>query len=217
MNGEGVPTAHAPVEVPNGPYARGVKRVVDFVVATVALIFWLVPLSAAALLIKLDSAGPVFFAQDRVGRHGRIFQLLKLRTMAHGTKKPFAEVVGRAVDVTRVGWILRRLKIDELPQLLSIVRGDMSLVGPRPTVPKVVATFTPHERQRLLVRPGLTGLAQVNGNIHLTWPERCLWDLEYIRRMSFALDVQIIARTVLVLILGEERFRRVWPSGGSER
>src|SRR5260370_28948130 len=194
-----LPLAHttdAPIEVPNGPYAHGVKRVLDFMGGGVALVFWLVPLGVDALLIKLESPGPVFVPQDRVGRRGRIFQARKLRTMAHGTEKPFTEVVGRAADVTRVGWILRRLKIDELPQLLSIVRGDMSLVGPRPTVPKVVETFTPRERQRLLVRPGLTGLAQVNGNIHPTWPERCLWDLEYIRRISFALDFQILARPV---------------------
>lgn len=216
MNAEDGHTTEAPIEVPNGPYAHGVKRVLDFIVAGFALVICLVPLGVAALLIKLDSPGPVFFAQDRVGRRGRIFRVRKLRTMAHGTEKPFTEVVGRAADVTRLGWILRRLKIDELPQLLWIVRGDMSLVGPRPTVPRMVETFTPRERQRLLVRPGLTGLAQVNGSIHLTWPQRCLWDLEYIRRMSFALDVQIIARTVLVLILGEERFRRAPPSGGSE-
>ena len=115
-------------------------------------------------------------------------------------------IIGKAEGVTKVGYYLRRYKIDELPQLLNVLLGDMSLIGPRPSVPEQLHQMTEEEKHRYSVRPGLTGLAQINGNIHLSWKERFVYDLQYVNHVTFWNDIKIIFRTVFIVILGEKKF-----------
>ena len=164
-------------------------------------------LAASAIAIKLEDGGPVFFRQTRVGRHGQDFELLKLRTMVVDAEKKGA---GYAVDagdsrITRVGRILRRTSVDELPQLWNVVRGEMSLIGPRPTLRYQVETYTARQRKRLDVRPGLTGWAQVHGRATLPWAERIEVDVCYVEHRSPRLDLKILLRTPLALFGGTYR------------
>ena len=158
-------------------------------------------LAAAALAIKLDDRGPVLYKQRRVGRDGREFELLKLRTMVVGAERQGA---GWAVDhgdprITRAGRALRRLSLDELPQLWNVVRGEMSLIGPRPTLAYQVEQYTERQRKRLEVRPGITGWAQVQGRASLPWEERIELDVWYVEHRSPRVDAKILARTPLAL------------------
>jgi lipopolysaccharide/colanic/teichoic acid biosynthesis glycosyltransferase len=184
-----------------------VKRALDVVGASAALVLLGPLLAIAALAVKLEDGGPAFFRQRRVGLHGSEFELLKLRTMIVGAELQGA---GHAVDwddarITRVGRVLRRLSIDELPQLWNVVRGDMSLVGPRPTLAYQVSRYSPRQRRRLDVKPGITGWAQVNGRAALPWDERIELDLWYVEHRSVWLDVKILARTPLALFSGTYR------------
>lgn len=188
------------------PYRAFGKRLIDLCVS-VPIAVMLSPLFAIiAALIKLTSRGPIFFVQERLGYHGTTFRALKFRTMTDKLRTAHQEVFGKTDEVTAVGYWLRRFKLDELPQLFNIVFGDMSLVGPRPALPSQLAEYTPLAKRRLDVRPGLTGLAQVNGNIHLSWPERWQYDAEYAHRLSFMLDAVVIVKTIAVVLFGEERF-----------
>ncbi|MFM9959899.1 MAG: sugar transferase [Planctomycetaceae bacterium] len=188
------------------PYRAFGKRLLDLSLSVPALIAVAPLFALIAVLIKLTSRGPVFFVQERLGRGGTIFQTYKFRTMTDRRRESHQEIFGKTDEVTAVGYWLRRFKLDELPQLWNIANGDMSLVGPRPALPSQLAEYTDLAQRRLLTRPGLTGLAQVHGNIHLTWPERWVYDAEYVSRVSFALDVWIIVRTIGVVLLGEGRF-----------
>jgi len=181
-----------------------VKRAIDVAGATMGLTLASPVLAAAAVAIKLEDGGPVFYRQRRVGEHGEDFALLKLRTMVVGAETKGA---GYAVDrgdprITRTGRLLRRLSLDELPQLWNVVRGDMSLIGPRPTLRYQVDQYTPRQRRRLSVRPGLTGWAQVNGRTKLPWDERIELDLWYVENRSPWLDLKILARTPRALFTG---------------
>ncbi len=188
------------------PYRTFGKRLLDLSVSVPALLAVAPLFTVIATAIKLTSRGPVFFVQERLGRDGRTFRTFKFRTMIDRQRTSHPEIFGKTDEVTAVGFWLRRFKLDELPQLWNIVNGDMSLVGPRPALPVQLAEYTELARQRLMVRPGLTGLAQVHGNIFLSWPERWVYDAEYVAGVSFALDAWIVARTVAVVVLGEERF-----------
>ena len=193
-------------KVSNTLWARGGKRVFDAIAALCLLVILSPFLLLTALVVKLSDSGPVFFTQKRAGKDSNIFVLLKFRTMKPGrTPDPKELVPLDHSDVTRLGRVLRRLKIDELPQIWHILRGEMSLVGPRPTLPDQADAYDDFRRQRLLVRPGITGLAQVNGNTSVSWDERILFDIAYVRRCSFTLDVGILLRTFLVLLLSEQR------------
>ena len=183
------------------------KRAVDLLGAGVGLALASPVIGLAALAIKLDDGGPVFYRQRRVGRHGEDFDLVKLRTMIPGAE---TEGAGWAVDyadprITRVGRVLRRLSVDELPQLWNVLQGEMSLVGPRPTLAYQVEQYTPRQRKRLDVKPGLTGWAQVNGRAKLLWTDRIELDLWYVEHRSAWLDLKIIARTPRVLFSGTYR------------
>jgi lipopolysaccharide/colanic/teichoic acid biosynthesis glycosyltransferase len=161
-------------------------------------------LAAAALAIKLDDGGPVLYRQRRVGHRGEEFDLLKLRTMVVGAEKQGA---GWAVNrgdprITRAGRLLRRLSLDELPQFWNVLRGDMSLIGPRPTLSYQVEQYTPRQRRRLEVKPGLTGWAQIHGRAALPWDERIELDVWYVENRSPWLDLKILARTPLALFRG---------------
>lgn len=180
------------------------KRPLDLVGGLVALVLSAPVLLVAALLVKLEDRGPVLYRQTRVGRGGADFELLKLRTMVVGAEKLGA---GYAVDrgdprITRIGRVLRRLSIDELPQFWNVVRGDMSLVGPRPTLRYQVERYSPRQARRLDVRPGITGWAQIHGRATLPWDERIELDVWYVEHQSLALDLRIVLRTPLVLFGG---------------
>jgi lipopolysaccharide/colanic/teichoic acid biosynthesis glycosyltransferase len=173
-------------------------------VASLALVVAAPLLALAAILIKLESRGPVFYRQRRVGRHGEPFELWKLRTMVPG-----AETMGAGIYVvegdpriTRTGRLLRRLSLDELPNLVNVLRGEMAIVGPRPTVQEQVDRYAERQRRRLEVRPGITGWAQINGRASLPWPERIELDVWYVENRSLRLDVRILARTVRMLATG---------------
>jgi lipopolysaccharide/colanic/teichoic acid biosynthesis glycosyltransferase len=161
-------------------------------------------LAAAALAIKLEDGGPVLYRQQRVGYHGEDFDLLKLRTMVVGAETKGAGFAVNRGDprITRTGRLLRRLSLDELPQLWNVVRGDMSLIGPRPTLRYQVEKYTPRQRRRLDVKPGLTGWAQVNGRTKLPWDERIELDVWYVEHCSLWVDLKILLRTPLALFTG---------------
>jgi lipopolysaccharide/colanic/teichoic acid biosynthesis glycosyltransferase len=190
-------------------WARGPKRACDLLLGSLGLMLLSPLLLTAMLLVKLSSAGPIFFRQVRTGRGGREFQPYKLRTMRGGRAPDPNELVPLDhPEITAVGRLLRRLKIDELPQVLNVVKGDMSLIGPRPTLPEQTREYDEFKKQRLLVRPGLTGLAQVNGNTAISWDERIKYDVYYVRNHGFWMDVGILLKTGYVLLRGEARFAR---------
>jgi len=180
------------------------NRALDVAIAGVGLAVTSPVLAAAALAVKLEDGGPVFYRQVRVGKDGRDFELLKLRTMIVGAETQGAGYAVAQGDarITRAGRFLRRLSIDELPQLWNVLRGEMSLVGPRPTLRYQVERYDERQRHRLDVKPGLTGWAQVNGRAALPWDERIELDLWYIEHRSTRLDLKILALTPLALFRG---------------
>jgi lipopolysaccharide/colanic/teichoic acid biosynthesis glycosyltransferase len=182
----------------------GLPRTADVAVASIALVLTSPLLLIAMLAIKLDSRGPAIYRARRVGLGGAEFELLKLRTM-HPGNEPVGvgtPVLGRDPRVTRVGHLLRRLSLDELPNLVNVLRGEMAVVGPRPTLAAQVDRYTPHQRRRLGVRPGLTGWAQVNGRAGIPWEERIELDVWYVEHRSLTLDLRILARTFRLLLTG---------------
>jgi lipopolysaccharide/colanic/teichoic acid biosynthesis glycosyltransferase len=186
-----------------------IRRAVDILVSAAGLVCAAPVVALAALLIRVESAGPVIYRQRRIGLDGRAFDVLKLRTMVDGAEHIGA---GFAVDrgdarITRVGAVLRRTSLDELPNLLNVLRGEMSLIGPRPTLPHQVEAYDERQRGRLAIRPGITGWAQVNGRTSLPWPERIELDLHYIEHRSVRLDIEILKRTVGVLLGGEGLYK----------
>jgi lipopolysaccharide/colanic/teichoic acid biosynthesis glycosyltransferase len=179
-------------------------RLVDVAVATVGLVVSSPVLLLAALAIRLETRGPVLYRQRRVGKDGELFDLFKLRTMVEG-----ADPVGIGTPVssddprvTRVGRLLRRTSLDELPNLVNVLRGEMSIVGPRPTIEAQVVDYTPRQRRRLEVKPGITGWAQINGRVALPWEERIELDVWYVDHRSALLDLKILARTLGLLVSG---------------
>jgi len=187
-----------------GTGGRGLPRAFDVAAAAVGLAVASPVLLVAAVAIRLDSRGPAIYRQRRAGRDGLPFDLYKLRTMQLG-----ADPVGVGTPVlpgdprvTRVGRVLRRLSLDELPNLLNVLRGEMAIVGPRPTLPAQVELYSEHQRRRLEVKPGLTGWAQVNGRAGIPWAERIELDLWYVDHRSPALDARILASTARLLLSG---------------
>ena len=181
---------------PTGPY-RG-KRAVDLVLLAVVAIPAACLGAICALAVRVTSSGPVFFRQERVGLRGEPFEMVKFRSMLDGVNPVFPD----ADRITRVGRVLRRTSLDELPNLLNVARGEMSIVGPRPTLAYQVERYDERQRGRLVVRPGLTGMAQVNGRNSLSWPERIELDLEYVDRQSIGLDLRLLGATARVLVSG---------------
>ncbi len=186
-----------------------IRRTVDVVVSAALLALSAPVLAAAMVAIRLESRGPALYRQRRIGREERPFDVLKLRTMVDGAEHIGA---GLAVDendsrITRVGAFLRRTSLDELPNLLNVLRGEMSLIGPRPTVPVQVERYTPRQRGRLAIRPGITGWAQVNGRASLPWSERIELDLYYIEHRSLALDLRILWRTPAMVVGGSGLYK----------
>ena len=187
-------------------YKNFIKRFLDFFISLLIILF-LVPLFIILyILVKLDSKGDFFFFQERLGKNGQIFKVFKIRTMTDKVRVADREILKGDSEVTRMGNVLRRLKIDELPQIINIFKGDMSFVGPRPCLPNQITEFNEDGKTRILVTPGLTGLAQTNGNIYLTWEERWKYDRYYVENLSFFLDIAIVFKTVLIVLLGEQKF-----------
>jgi lipopolysaccharide/colanic/teichoic acid biosynthesis glycosyltransferase len=180
-------------------------RVLDVVAASVGLLLCSPLLAVAAVAIRLDSRGPAIYRQLRVGRDGRVFELLKLRTMVEGSDPVGVGTVVTRDDprVTRVGRLLRRFSLDEIPNLINVLRGEMSMVGPRPTIEAQVVDYTPYQRRRLEVKPGITGWAQVKGRAGIPWEERIELDIWYVDHRSFALDLRILGRTFVLLVSGQ--------------
>lgn len=183
----------------------GLKRGLDFLAALAGLITLLPIYTLIAICVWLDSPGPVFFRLRMAGRDGKAFDQWKFRTMVKNAREKAHPFETSATDprITRVGRFLRRWSLDELPQLWNALRGEMSLVGPRPAFIEVAARYSAIEAGRLRMRPGLTGLAQIQGRNLLPWPERVAFDLEYIERYSLWLDLKILLRTVPVVIRSE--------------
>jgi lipopolysaccharide/colanic/teichoic acid biosynthesis glycosyltransferase len=181
-----------------------VPRVVDVLIAGIALVLALPVLAIAAIAIKVGSRGPVIYRQRRVGRDGMEFELCKLRTMVSGSDPVGIGTAVGASDprVTSAGRTLRRFSLDELPNLINVLKGEMAIVGPRPTIPAQVDLYTPEQRRRLEVRPGITGWAQVNGRLAVSWERRIELDVWYVENRSAALDARILARTVKLLVTG---------------
>jgi lipopolysaccharide/colanic/teichoic acid biosynthesis glycosyltransferase len=180
------------------------NRALDVTAAGIALALTSPVLGVAAVAVKLEDGGPVFYRQRRVGLHGEEFDLLKLRTMEVGAEQKGAGYAVNEGDprITRSGRALRRLSLDELPQLWNVLRGDMSLIGPRPTLAYQVERYTPHQRRRLDVKPGITGWAQIHGRARLPWEERIELDVWYVDHRSPWLDMKILARTPRALFAG---------------
>jgi lipopolysaccharide/colanic/teichoic acid biosynthesis glycosyltransferase len=177
---------------------------VDIVVSALALIAGAPVLALAILAIRLESRGPAIYRQRRSGLRGEQFDMLKLRTMVDGAEHIGAGLAVNANDsrITRLGGFLRRTSLDELPNLLNVLRGEMSLIGPRPTLPAQVAQYTARQRGRLAVKPGITGWAQVNGRASLPWSERIELDLYYVENRSLLLDLRILLRTPTLVLRG---------------
>lgn len=183
------------------------KRLFDFFISFAILLLLFPLFIIVAVLIKLDSKGSIFYLQSRVGENGRVFRIYKLRTMTNKERDPnVKQTYLQDPDITRIGGLLRRFKIDELPQIWNVFIGDMSLVGPRPALPSLYEKFGEIAKKRCEVRPGMTGWAQVNGNIYLPWEERLCLDREYVDRMSFMLDLRILVKTVAIVLFGEEKY-----------
>jgi lipopolysaccharide/colanic/teichoic acid biosynthesis glycosyltransferase len=181
-----------------------VSRALDVVLAAALIVITLPLLALAALAIRLESGGAVFYRQLRVGKDGEQFELWKLRTMVPGAETMGAGIYVLEGDarITRVGRVLRRFSLDELPNLLNVLKGDMAIVGPRPTVQEQVDRYTDRQRRRLEVKPGITGWAQINGRTSLPWPDRIELDVWYVEHRSLRLDLRILAKTARMLATG---------------
>jgi lipopolysaccharide/colanic/teichoic acid biosynthesis glycosyltransferase len=192
------------------------RRLLDILVSASALVLASPFLLVAAVAIRLETPGPAIYRQRRAGKDGRQFDVLKLRTMVTG-----AEHMGRGLAVsegdtriTRVGAFLRRTSLDEVPNLINVLKGEMAIIGPRPTVPVQVAQYTPRQRGRLAVKPGITGWAQVNGRTELPWSQRIELDLWYIEHRSWKLDALILWRTARMVLTGHGLYRGETPAWG---
>ena len=208
MKTEGKPSYRPSLEQ-GGLYRRCFKRSLDLLLSLAALLVLSPLIVIVALIVKLGSKGPIFFTQERPGKDMKIFKVYKFRTMVQDAvkyQKVGVEVTGNDSRITPFGKFLRRYKIDELAQLINILKGDMSIVGPRPTLPDYIDQYEEWELKRFYVRPGLTGLAQINGNIYLQRQEKSMYDIKYVEKISFLNDMKIILKTVAIVIFGEDKF-----------
>ena len=184
-------------------------RALDLTIAGIGSIVSGPAIALLAVAIRLESPGHPIYRQTRVGRDGALFSIYKLRTMVAGGEFTGAGLGIQAGDdrITRLGALLRRYSLDELPNLWNVLRGEMAIVGPRPTVEVQVQQYTPRQRRRLAVKPGITGWAQVNGRASLPWPQRIELDLFYVEHRSLALDIKILARTVRIVLSGQGLYK----------
>jgi lipopolysaccharide/colanic/teichoic acid biosynthesis glycosyltransferase len=186
-----------------------ITRALDIAVAGIAVVVSSPILLVATIAIRLETRGSPIYRQLRVGREGEPFEMLKLRTMVSGAESMGAGLAVNYGDprITRVGAFLRRWSLDELPNLVNVLRGEMSVVGPRPTIQAQVDQYTPEQRRRLEVKPGITGWAQVNGRASLPWHERIELDVFYVEHRSLALDLRILGKTIVMLATGHGLYK----------
>jgi lipopolysaccharide/colanic/teichoic acid biosynthesis glycosyltransferase len=186
-----------------------VKRALDLLIAGIGSLLTAPVIGLLALAVRLESRGHPIYRQTRAGRDGAPFSIYKLRTMVRGAEFTGAGLAIQEGDdrITRVGAFLRRYSLDELPNLWNVMRGEMSVVGPRPTIPIQVEQYTEHQRGRLAVKPGITGWAQINGRASLPWSERIELDIWYVEHQSLALDLRILARTVRLVLGGKGLYK----------
>ncbi len=185
--------------IPYGPYEAVFKRPVDLAVSTAALVLLSPVMVVTALLVKILLGSPVIFKQARTGLNGIPFMMYKFRTMTD-RRDQTGELLADSMRITGFGKLLRATSLDELPELINIIRGDMSLAGPRPLLPEYLEYYSVRQKHRHDVRPGLTGLAQVNGRNSLSWEEKFAWDLQYVRKITFSGDMRIILKTLMAVL-----------------
>lgn len=186
-------------------YKRGLKRVFDCIISFVALVLLSVPMLIVAIAVKIESPGPVFFKQERIGKNGKVFKIIKFRSMCVGAEKKGSGVYSDKNDVrvTKVGKFIRATSLDELPQLINMLKGDMSLIGPRPPLtyhPWPYDQYTDEQKKMFSVRPGLTGWAQVHGRKDVEWNKRIQLNVWYVENVSFILDVKIFFITIFKVL-----------------
>ena len=186
-------------------YKNIIKRCIDCVLMSIALILTIIPMAIVALAVKIDSPGPILFKQDRIGKNGKVFKILKFRSMCVGAEKTGSGVYSGKGDgrVTRVGKIIRATSLDEIPQIFNILRGDMSLIGPRPPLtyhPWEYSEYTDEQRRMFDVRPGMTGWAQVHGRKDVEWHKRIELNVWYVDHISFWLDIKIFFMTIFKVL-----------------
>ncbi|MEI7626057.1 MAG: sugar transferase [Actinomycetota bacterium] len=188
---------------------NALSRCLDLVIASVGLVLGAPLIAAGAVAVRLESRGHHVYRQQRIGKDGAVFEMYKLRTMVSGAEGMGSGLVVDSGDsrITRVGSFLRRTSIDELPNLLNVWRGEMAIVGPRPTVQVQVEQYTERQRGRLVVKPGITGWAQINGRATLPWSERIELDLWYVEHQSLLLDLKILIRTIGMVFGGQGLYR----------
>ena len=199
-----------PTLKPVSPFYRDhVKRIIDLVIAIPVLVVATIPMIITAIAVKLDSPGPILFKQDRLGKDGKVFKMLKFRSMCVGAEKTGSGVYSGKGDsrVTRVGRIIRATSFDELPQLINVIRGDMSLIGPRPPLtyhPWPIEEYTEEQLHMFDVRPGFSGWAQINGRKDVEWHHRIELNVWYVRHVRFSLDAKIFFMTIFKVLRNED-------------
>lgn len=185
--------------IPYGPYERFVKRFLDILLCSIALVCFCWLYAIIAILVRVKLGSPILFSQERPGKDEKIFKLYKFRSMTD-EKDSLGELLPDDVRLTKFGKFLRSTSLDELPELLNIIKGDMSIIGPRPLLVRYLPYYTKEEHHRHDVRPGLTGLAQIKGRNFITWEEIFKYDLEYVNHCSFSMDMKIFIGTVLKVL-----------------
>ncbi|WBX76159.1 sugar transferase [Tenacibaculum ovolyticum] len=190
-------------------YSFFLKRVFDILLALIALIFLFPILLLVSVFIKMDTKGSFFYIKERVGKNEKLFKFYKFRTMTDRDRSQYKQVFEGDSEITKVGSVLRRTKIDELPQLLNVLKGDMSIIGPRPCLPNMKERFGVDWKDRFGVKPGLSSLAAVKGSIYLSFEEKGYWDKYYVDNLSFFMDIKIILKTIRIVLMGEKKlFKR---------
>ena len=207
------------IHQPYGPYEKYFKRPLDFFLSSIALIILLPVMIVTAVLVRRRLGSPVFFIQDRPGRDGKIFKLKKFRSMTD-ERDADGKLLSDEVRLTAFGKNLRSSSLDEIPELMNIIRGDMSVVGPRPLLVEYLGLYNEEQRHRHDVRPGLTGLAQVNGRANLFWKDKFKYDCNYVKKITFLSDLHIIMKSVFVVIKREnienEELGSYYPFQGND-
>jgi lipopolysaccharide/colanic/teichoic acid biosynthesis glycosyltransferase len=183
-------------------YKRVFKRLLDIIIASIFFILLLPIFIVVFIAIKIEDRGPIFFFQDRTGKNGKIFKMFKFRSMTVETTRNGKKLTHNE-RVTKVGKVLRKTSIDEFPQVINVLKGEMSIIGPRPWIPEYYARFNKHQKHRCDVLPGITGLAQVNGRNGLSIFDKIKYDIEYAKNVSFIMDLKIIAKTIIIVFRKE--------------